>query len=193
MVEDNRGLGYKMLKKYSQIPPDEWDEVFAEICVPGLMRAARTFRPEKGQFSTWACNIIQKDIWRHRRKTNEHKSRFFTVDFSDEHTPHPSAPDDEPATFLPDVLAALKGLDKRDREIIELRYFDKKTLNAIGNQFGKTREWARQTINAILQRMRHPKKENIANYNRKDVPANVIVDDMQDIARAALGLKQHAY
>lgn len=61
---------------------------------------------------------------------------------------------------LSDMLDAMTGLNKRHRQVIELRFRDGKTLEECGEIMGVTRERIRQMLLKALRAMRHPQNQN---------------------------------
>ena len=74
----------------------------------------------------------------------------------------PAPPTDYDAPIVADELAqaldvALARLDERERRVLELRYLSgPRTLEAVGAEFGITRERARQIEADALRKLRHP-------------------------------------
>lgn len=56
------------------------------------------------------------------------------------------------------IKKAIETLDYRERRIIEMRFFEDKTLEEIGKEFNITRERVRQLEQLILERLRHPNR-----------------------------------
>jgi RNA polymerase sigma factor (sigma-70 family) len=166
LVADNLRLCYNMMKRYSTIPPELWDEMIAEAALPGLMRAARNFDPNNGaKFSTFACWCIRKEINRHYTKGQTYAHRFQQVfgDFDDDNGYSIESLVDERRQANPDldnetkahVLDLLKHIHGVQRQVIELRYFHGMTLREIGLIFGhNNKEWARAIEKDALATMR---------------------------------------
>jgi len=64
LVTENTGLGYQALYNYMRRHGYWWDddvieELFHDVSLPSLIRAARYYRPERGwRFSTYAMNAL---------------------------------------------------------------------------------------------------------------------------------------
>ena len=70
MVEDNIKLAYYMAHKFSNIPIEKEDLI--QICLEGLIAAAKVFNPEKGfKFATLAVPTIQNTIFHELRSINK--------------------------------------------------------------------------------------------------------------------------
>jgi RNA polymerase sigma factor (sigma-70 family) len=62
MVEENMGLAYFVLRKYSK--RFEWlekDDILS-ACFIGLIKASQTFNPERSRFSTYATTVMHHQI-----------------------------------------------------------------------------------------------------------------------------------
>ena len=73
LVLDNLKLVYVVLKKLNLY---EQKDYYYEIGVEGLVRAAKTYQPDKGyQFSTYACrcirNAVLMDIRNNKKRVND--------------------------------------------------------------------------------------------------------------------------
>ena len=58
----------------------------------------------------------------------------------------------------------LSSLDHYDKEIIELRFKEKKSLREIGDIYGKSSERIRQNLVKALRRIRHPERMKYIRY-----------------------------
>lgn len=75
LVEENKGLVYHMLNKYSHSISD-WSEA-EDLAMEALLNAAIYFDVEKGyQFSSYACQAIRNAILYHLRTQTDYNHRF---------------------------------------------------------------------------------------------------------------------
>jgi RNA polymerase primary sigma factor len=139
-------------------------DVFQEGCI-GLLKAARAYKPELGfKFSTFAERPIRWAIghYLHREKKlrlvpEKRAGRAFGPAAEDPTTALPARAEAEPAYETPELagLAALLGrLTDRERRVLELRYADEATLDAVGGELGVTKERVRQIQNQALAKCR---------------------------------------
>lgn len=59
------------------------------------------------------------------------------------------------------VRATLRTLPQREQTIIELRFFEEKTLEEVGQEMGVTRERIRQIEARALRHLRHPMRAGV--------------------------------
>lgn len=72
----NVGLAHWLATKYARKWPDpsEWDDFHSEALL-GLLRAAKTYRPDKGvKFATYAYVVITNQLLMWMRKAKDHLS-----------------------------------------------------------------------------------------------------------------------
>lgn len=62
LVNDNLGLVYYMVKRRHQEPQAQEDAFYQGLM--GLFKAAKTYRPGNGPFSSWACRLIAQALLR---------------------------------------------------------------------------------------------------------------------------------
>lgn len=60
--------------------------------------------------------------------------------------------------YIPGIYAALATLTERESNVIRLRYTEKMTLKAIGQEHGVTQERIRQILAKALRKLRHPSR-----------------------------------
>lgn len=58
--------------------------------------------------------------------------------------------------YPPALIKAVSELDDRESGVIQMRYFEKMTLEQIGRQYGVTRERIRQVEAKAIRKLRHP-------------------------------------
>lgn len=136
-----------------------------------LIKAMKTFKPNKGSFFAWAHNYIGTRI---SRSANLHTTIRFPLKVAKANTPHKEAvmPLLVEERYCPDkeieqsqtnqaIYDALKRLTPQQREIISLAYgFDgdkPMSINKICKQLGMSRLSCIKTINSALSIM----KDNI--------------------------------
>jgi len=148
LVWENRGLGYSMLARW-QWPPDiDRDELFHDCALPGLVRAARSWRRDGGaKFSTYACWAIRSSIVCARSRAAQKWLRSNVEELSEDFA---AGRDCGAAAELAELSAFLAP---RERQLVELL--------AQGHQLGHAADVlgvSRQTINrmkaAALAKMR---------------------------------------
>jgi RNA polymerase sigma factor (sigma-70 family) len=124
LVAENVGLCYAMLRQYSSIPADRWDEVLAEAALPGLINAARSFDPAKGKFTTLACHAIVRHIRRAWRKAANHDLRWRQWGLNDGNSADIVEPTKEgqDSTAAYDVGVMLGKLTPKLRMVVEFRH-----------------------------------------------------------------------
>ena len=156
LVEDNLGLCYSMMNRYSMIHHDDQAACLAEAALPGLIASARRFNPTRGcKFSTLACHAIKQHIWRHFRTTNLRNGRQYVTPI-DEMVMDQSAkpmPTEHPDVKL-DAEALLRRLHGEHHAVIHMRYFEGKTLREIGKIIGHTGQGVKYIHDRAMKLMR---------------------------------------
>jgi RNA polymerase sigma factor (sigma-70 family) len=66
LIVDNLGLVHFVMRNYVKIPPGLYEDLYQEGCL-GLCKAAETYEPEKGSFSTHAVYCIKGSIYMYLR------------------------------------------------------------------------------------------------------------------------------
>ena len=125
LVADNIGLCYAMLRQYSSIPADRWDEVIAEAALPGLIGAARRFDPAKGKFATLACHAIIHHIHTTWRRQMTHSNRWHQWAEAEKGGPAElvqATKEGENPTAADDLKVLLACLPAKMRMVVELKY-----------------------------------------------------------------------
>ena len=155
LVEHNLRLVAYLSKPFQHqgISPDD---LFQEGSL-GLMRAARTFDPKRGRFTTyatwWVRQYMQLAVKRHQRHQD-----FEQLEDAPDRS-HPSPPEGL-AEALDD---ALNVLPKRTRSILKARYLlpnktkspHDPTLKSVGRQFHLSRERIRQIEQESFAKLSH--------------------------------------
>jgi RNA polymerase primary sigma factor len=157
------------------------DDLFQEGMF-GLMRAAETYDPERGAFSTYAYQWIRQHVTRaasdkarvvripvHKldsmRRCGERPRGAVSLDapLGDDsemtRLDRLSADTEPDSDYCPRldrqrIAALLDSLPERDRDILRGRFWRNETLLEVGEPWGITRERARQLQNQALQTLR---------------------------------------
>jgi RNA polymerase sporulation-specific sigma factor len=80
LIQNNMGLVGSLAYRISQTTGVEYLELFQEGSI-GLIKAARSFNPEKGyKFSTYANRCIQNDMLGYLRKSQRISRRYLSLD-----------------------------------------------------------------------------------------------------------------
>lgn len=119
LVLDNMKLVKFVLGKYIRIPPGRYEDLEQEGYL-ALCRAAETYDPEAGKFSTWAISNIIGRMRRYLRDDNLVK--IPRKDYYNGNFPSVSSIDEEfndDGFQLIDVLADESSLDELNVEILE--------------------------------------------------------------------------
>lgn len=136
LITSNTGLSYHVAHKFKSTGIEI--EELAQVGMIGLIKAARTFKPEKQvKFSSYAARCITNEILMYLRRNKKHRHQT-SLD-----APVGSADGVDREIYLSDVLGTdpdevsrtvemqediyllhnlIKKLDPRSQEIIELRY-----------------------------------------------------------------------
>jgi len=156
LVAENIGLCYAMLRQYSSIPADRWDEVLAEAALPGLINAARSFDPAKGKFTSLACHAIIHHIRRAWRTGQTHTERFRQWGLNDGNSADIAEPakDGEDPTAAQDVGVLLARLSPQLRMIVEFRHLSGLKYKEIGELMGCTAQNARRVLGQAMKELR---------------------------------------
>lgn len=159
---DHLGLVGHILK---QVHFPEWvdrEELQAEGYA-ALVRAARLYDPERGNWSSYACKAIKHGMLnalvryrRHGRMFSEMEGISQDGEMIDFAVSIPAPEDDTPDPE--EVAALLDRLSDREREVIDLRYGLKdrkpKTMEQAGELLGISRGRVQQIEARALERLR---------------------------------------
>ena len=148
IVKRNMGLVFVQAALFSPTTLSDFDDFVASGSI-GLLQAVRNFDKTKGvAFSTYAIICIRREIIREIRVDDigKQKSDFYQTmkKCGEKFFVHPNVEDWTEA--LPSTLA------DRDIEILKLRS-QNFTLLEIGSKFGKTKQWAGNTLHKIIEKI----------------------------------------
>ncbi len=161
MVADNIGLARCMTLKFVSGRHFEETDVYADALY-GLTNAAKKFIPERGfKFSTYACRAIYNTICAGYNHRNRHRPMTGTDIVFEETTDDNCDPRAAEQSLRENRRLAnrfMKGLPRRERRIIELRFLKNLTLKETGKIEGISRERVRQLQSRaiVIMRKKHP-------------------------------------
>jgi RNA polymerase sigma factor (sigma-70 family) len=150
--KDNEKVIKSVLSRYYSIIPAE----DLEACgLEALWRCLGYHKEGKGNkfttslwtFTNWECKRLLKKI---RRQASTHTVNISTIE-TKEKFEVPVPLDNPDVVHLRECITMLKP---GDRELIQQYYFDRHTMEEIGNLHGYSKEAARQKINGALQELR---------------------------------------
>lgn len=178
LVRDNLRLCGWIAKRFAWTGLEEDD--LAQAAFFGLARAAATFEPERGSFSTWAWwwmrNHVQREVAQMRSTIRVPQYQPASAGPPTTSLAAPVGDAELGSTLLDlgaeppaegawlsmlraDVREALATLRPRDAEVVELRFGingagHPHTLEEVARRFGVTRERVRQIEGRALDRLR---------------------------------------
>ena len=166
IIERNLGLVYSMFRRFASGTCDQ-DDLLSDAML-GLTHAVDRFNPWKGyRFSTYACNVIIRDLRRRGRHESSYRQRFWgrcddLPDWSDR------VPDSRTELYLERLQRALHGnlggLTELESQVIARRFPDdqkpRMTFQKIGGTVGLSKERVRQIQNAALRKLREVLSED---------------------------------
>jgi RNA polymerase sigma-70 factor (ECF subfamily) len=134
-------------------------ELAEEIMQDTFLRCwtgAETYRPDRGQVSSWLMRIARNraiDVLRsrsHRARRNERTS----LDAAGEAS-HPAGPDEAEAIATRQaVAAALAALPKAQRRVVELAYYGGMSQSEIATQLGEPLGTVKSRTRAAMEQLR---------------------------------------
>ena len=163
-AEDNLGLVRHIAQKFLSTGI-EFDELISEGTV-GLVKAANTYDESKGiKFATYACRCITNEILMFLRKAKKYQSDMPLTwinsegdDFEiTEVFAHLANYDNycfEDYEERRDLRDAVARLGERDRQIIEMRYYQEKTQGEISEILGISQSYISRLEKRVLQKLR---------------------------------------
>jgi len=160
-AEDNIGLVYHIAQKF---PNMDFDEAISAGSL-GLVKAANTFDESKGfKFATYAARCIYNEILMELRRNRKQPQCFSLTQESENgefditevfeslaHHDHYRFEDYEERRDLRDAVARL---GERDRQIIEMRYYQEKTQTEIAAAIGVSQSYICRLERRILKQLR---------------------------------------
>ena len=160
IVEQNLGLVYSMMGRL-RLDHASHDDIQSDGLV-ALVRAVERFDPWRGiRFSTYACNLIVRDLINVSKRAARYRSLFpYQHDETFERTtPPPDLNTDLYVERLRRVLDRnLAGLTELEFDIIEQRFPSdrpkRRTLQQIGEDIGVSKERVRQIQMKALDKLR---------------------------------------
>jgi RNA polymerase sigma factor (sigma-70 family) len=160
LVAQNTGLAYMLLTRFRGSNVDE-DDMRSDAMF-GLSRSVERFNPWRGiRFSTFACNVIVRDLVRRMRSSHRYHQLFPAQHETWREDP-PRRPDAEMALRTERVRRALEGnlaeLTPLESVVISQRFptghFGRRTLQQVGEVLGMSKERVRQIQNRAIDKLR---------------------------------------
>ena len=165
LVLNNQKLVYHIIKQlhlYHKL------EDYLDVGIIGLCKAAQTFKPENGsKFSTYACICIRNDILMEIRNENR-QCDAYAISFSS----IISSSKDKDLTLedtlsdyelendilnkeeLISLITSIERLDKKDKTIIDLYFYQNKTQKQIAQILNMSQANASRRIQRALNNLR---------------------------------------
>jgi RNA polymerase sigma factor (sigma-70 family) len=151
LVEQNVGLAWAVVNRWRRSGLDVDD--LAQAGMIGLCKAARTFDPERGAFSTYATHWIKAEIRRAAEKLLKHQGIASLLDEPPSGRP---GVDDEIADHdaMDRVWREVDRLPEKDRQVIRGRFWEGLSQSQISERMGTTRTRVYQREHRGLGRLR---------------------------------------
>ena len=122
------------------------------------------------------AEAVLKDIQLHtRNKNHEYPLDFIDALFGDDKTLDIGYVETH---FDENIKEVIKSLTEREQKVIQLRFIDGYTLEAVARQFSVTRERIRQIEQKALRKLRHPSR---LEYLRKGREVKQLQDDILNL------------
>ena len=154
LIEENVGLAWSVALRWRRSGLDVED--LAQVGMLGLMKAARAFDPERGQFSTFATWWIRSAIGRAAEKALRPGglARLDALDREAVDDADGPADDMIAVETAAAVWGAVDALPEKDREVIRARFEEGVSQSRIGERLGVTRTRAYQREKRAVERLR---------------------------------------
>ncbi len=159
-VRSNLGLAFMLLTRFPS--PQSFEDDMRSDALMALGRAVERFNPWRGiKFSTFACNVIVRDLVRRSKSAGRHQRLFPTQHEAWHETPLPS--DDPLQELRADRLRRtltnnLAELTDIESAIIAQRFprthMQRQTLQELGNTLGMSKERVRQIEMRAIDKIR---------------------------------------
>ena len=149
LVLDNQKLVYHVIKQlhlYHKL------EDYLDVGIIGLCKAAKTFKPENNsKFSTYACICIRNNILMEIRSENR-QCDAYAISFSS----IISSSKDRDLTLeeLISLITSIERLDKKDKTINNLYFYQNKTQKQIAQILNMSQANASRRIQRALNNLR---------------------------------------
>ncbi len=161
IVKINLGLVHLTIRRFRSKALDQDDLLSEAMC--SLGRAIERFNPWKGfRFSTYACNIISRALWRQGK--GEHRYRnLFPVQHDSTYEKPVESDDFRKDLYLERLGRALEGnlgeLTELEATVLAHRFFPEdrdrgRTFEEIGSLVRLSKERVRQIQSAALRKLR---------------------------------------
>lgn len=145
-VEDNLLLVVSIARSFNPQASIELDDLISVGNI-GLIRAAKKYKPELGwQFSTYASVVIRREILREISK-----NKIKTEELGDSNTPYYE--DEEKVNIV------ISGLTPVEYKVLQMRFYEDKTFEEIGNALGFTKQWANIQYQKAINKIREVHNE----------------------------------
>ena len=153
IVLANKGLACKAMLMRG-IAPADLDDLYAEIALPAMLRAARHHDPARGKLSTLMMRIMFQEIGRWRNKQYVQNGREVLVGDVAAHATRQSTGPDNAPDARHDAAVLLARLGPQEQLIVRLRVMEGRKLADVGEIVGLTKERVRQILRQALARLR---------------------------------------
>jgi DNA-directed RNA polymerase sigma subunit (sigma70/sigma32) len=137
LVRENIGLVISQALKFKPTRVTDVDDYIQAGSI-GLLKAIRKYQPERGKLSSFAWPSIWREIV---HEANKFKEATQSLEF------------DISVDYVDNLKDCIPDLTPDQLQIFTLRA-EGHTLKEIGSRFDKTKEWARQQLNVIIQKIR---------------------------------------
>ena len=139
--------------RYRVIDPVAADDLTSEV-FERVLTKLHTYRPARGPFSVWLFAVARNTV--NARLRRQKRRQFFSLEAVRHRAgadPDPSEVADQNETYR-ELLAAVRGLSERERELIALKFAGGLTNRAIAKMTGLTENHVAVILHRAVQRIR---------------------------------------
>lgn len=126
------------------------EEVYQNACLV-MWRKFDSYRPDT-QFAKWACSIAYLEVKKYlsQKQKGTRFSRAFLEQFMTWEKTRPEAADD---CFTQELHSCMERLGANDRQVLQLRYWEKKHVYEIAADMGRTPQSVSNTLGRIRMQL----------------------------------------